>query len=450
MDFPGFVNYFPHFFDLSHALAIISIALGGALAIELPKLRKKTLLAFALRFLILCACTLLGSYLGYSLFSVGELGAYAALAIILGEILPSLIWILAVKRSWFSKIVKACVFLALGYLATEFGHRINMLMFGSGLDSSSLGANLIRALPYLLMFPPTGFVLSFFDLGRFKKIGILQFILGIIIFVSVVISAYLQSKIEADDTLENGLCFGILVLLTLTNVSSYVILYSVIKANEELLLKEAELKLNESGFLMLKLNEKSIHEASAMRHDLKNHLAFINQLLASGNFDEAKSYSASLSDKFLQDVKIVDCGNSTISAIMNLECSKANLAKAPLLYRIAVPEKLPFDDITLCALITNVVDNAIEAQAEIEEARRNIDFTLRYMGGILRLICKNPTLRTHVPLAGTSKKGQGHGYGTSILKKIAAEHGGEADFQIENGIFIADILLNGAEEENNS
>jgi len=446
----GFLNYFPRFFDLTQGLIIASIALSGALALSLPRRNKKEILLFLLRFIILLGTTLLGSYLSYSLFSDTSYPGLAALTIIIGQLLPSVVWMICLRQNWPFKILKICVFIAIGYLTTEFSHRTNMIfVFNQGvINSSSVGGNIIRALPYLLIFPAIGFILSYFELGNFKKIDGTHLTLGIIVFISVVASSYLESKIEANNNSQNLICFLILGFLMLVNVATYILIYLMIKTNESLMLKEAELKLNESAFLMLKLNEQSIHEASLMRHDLKNHLAFINQLLENKNVEEAKTYALNLTSQFIQKTKVIDCGNATISAIMNLEYSKATLSKVILRYRIAVPSKLPFDDVTLCALLTNVIDNAIEAQEEIEEKERNIDFTLRYTGGMLRLICKNPTKLRYLAPAGFSKKGEGHGYGTAILKRLASTYEGKADFKIENNIFIADLLLNSKEEVN--
>ncbi len=49
---------------------------------------------------------------------------------------------------------------------------------------------------------------------------------------------------------------------------------------------EAEATMNESASLMLKLNEESITKTSILRHDLKNHYAYIVSLAKEGKNED--------------------------------------------------------------------------------------------------------------------------------------------------------------------
>lgn len=44
-------------------------------------------------------------------------------------------------------------------------------------------------------------------------------------------------------------------------------------------------------------------------------------------------------------------------------------------------------------------------------------------------------------LISTKRDGQLHGYGTAIIRRIAEQYNGVSRFRIENGRFVADVML---------
>ena len=108
--------------------------------------------------------------------------------------------------------------------------------------------------------------------------------------------------------------------------------------------------------------------------------------------------------------------------------------------------KLPVDETIFCAIIGNLVDNAIEAVQRIDDNReKEIQFAIAQSRGMLRITCKNPTEEALVRRRGreflSTKRRNAPGYGISSVRKSVEAAGGYCSFQVERGAFIADIVL---------
>lgn len=115
----------------------------------------------------------------------------------------------------------------------------------------------------------------------------------------------------------------------------------------------------------------------------------------------------------------------------------------------AAPEELPFGEKDLCSLISNLLDNGIEACAEIgpEEGEKTLRFQIRQSGNYLFLRTENPVApgkispERRLTLQTTKADGSLHGYGTKIIQSIAEKYNGAAKFSQTENIFQVDVML---------
>lgn len=110
---------------------------------------------------------------------------------------------------------------------------------------------------------------------------------------------------------------------------------------------------------------RSLHQGTRqLKHDMKNHLMVLASYLNSGDYEAAKTYTSEILDKLNTMHTYVETGNSLLSHILN---EKLELARS---YQIAVRaeiETLSFSrmrSIDFSALLTNLLDNSIEASRD--------------------------------------------------------------------------------------
>lgn len=105
----------------------------------------------------------------------------------------------------------------------------------------------------------------------------------------------------------------------------------------------------------------------------------------------------------------------------------------------------------LYTLLSNAIENAMEAVEPLPQEERVIDLYLRRQGGFYCLRIENPcpapvTLRDGLPV--TRKEDANlHGFGMLSMKTIAEQYGGSLTVEAEEGLFCLNVLLTGGTAE---
>lgn len=103
------------------------------------------------------------------------------------------------------------------------------------------------------------------------------------------------------------------------------------------------------------------------------------------------------------------------------------------------------DDIDMCSLIGNLLDNAIEAQLNIIKDNRYIEVNMTNEDDILCISVKNAitgsVLINNNKLSTTKNDTKNHGLGTKIIKDIVGKYNGSIDYYEEDGFFCCDIRI---------
>ena len=427
-----FKEFFIYLFDAAFIFQIVCVSLGSVLALGGFKLSIKPLLFRVISFALLFGVTVLSTSL-FSTIGNWDLRSYM---IILGLLLPGVIYLIFFnKGKWSQNLIKILLFISACYVVTEISHYTNLL--SNSLESTGL-KTFIRFLPHVLTLACC-LLIGLFDINKSKDVTLPNFILSIFVFLFLFAVTFLVSKITDPNQYLEIIVLFILVFFLSTETGIYIVLVENMKLGEEMLELEAQAKLNESAYEMLKLNEESIARTTILRHDLKNHYAYINNLLQEEKYQEAKDYISSINDEDIGGFHIVDCGNRVISSIMNLELSKARMKNIEIKYLLAIPSTLPFKETRLCSLITNIIDNALEGFSPTED-NKFIDVKMFIKDGYFRMSVSNPTNSENMSNV-SKKKGKGHGYGIKIIKRIVKHYHGFYRANLENKVYTVEVML---------
>ena len=207
-------------------------------------------------------------------------------------------------------------------------------------------------------------------------------------------------------------------------------------------------KLLEADKQMLIISEQAISEMRAMRHDIKNQYKVMELMLGEGKYDELKKYFASMNDSFYTETgnSFIDCGNTLINSVINMEILKANKFGIQLSTKINVPAELPFERSDICRILVNLLDNAIEAVLRAE----NKDYLISCRIGCRAehlYICVQNRIRDDCDketllLMDTEKDdAANHGFGHRIVKRIVEKYNGAVNYFIDDNQFVAEVML---------
>lgn len=134
------------------------------------------------------------------------------------------------------------------------------------------------------------------------------------------------------------------------------------------------------------LIEKQILETRSMykqvrgwRHDYRNHIQNMKIQLAEKNYSKLDSYLSELAEDLNTVDTVIKTGNVTADAVLNTKLNTADKLGIRVNVTANVPEGLPMSDVELCAVLGNLLDNALEACEKLLEDKR---FLRIYIGNL--------------------------------------------------------------------
>ena len=226
-------------------------------------------------------------------------------------------------------------------------------------------------------------------------------------------------------------------------------LYALCKEQQALIDLQAEKQRFLSEQEQTRMTEAMLHNLRSIRHDLKNQYAYMQILLTEKRYAELEDYFSALLSALPAPLNLVDCGNHTVNTVLNMEFSKLQADNIAFQQKLVVPPVLPFKDEDICAILSNLIDNAAEECRRMKEngmEQPDILLEIRPHQSYLFIQCGNSTDRTTLTrkklgLQTTKGDAELHGYGTRIIMKLAEKYNGYADYHLTDGRFVAQVML---------
>ena len=140
-------------------------------------------------------------------------------------------------------------------------------------------------------------------------------------------------------------------------------------------MERKNLRLQKDYYEELENSQKQIR---SLRHDMNNHFAVAESLLKSGKTEEALEYLEKLAG-YVETGNRRFCENNIINALLNAKYSQAAEQGIDCFFHISIDGFTKLDDIALCSIFANTLDNAIEACCKIPSGHpRKISARARY------------------------------------------------------------------------
>ena len=196
---------------------------------------------------------------------------------------------------------------------------------------------------------------------------------------------------------------------------------------------------------------RSYMEASrALRHDFRQHLLVIGQYAKDGSTQELQKYLAPMLEK-AESTPPRYSVNAAADAIAAHYARLAEQQQTRIAFRMELPEKLPLPESDYCALLGNLLENALQAVARLPEDQRHVKaVSLMLSDAMLGISVLNPYKdRIRLGKNGLPHGNKaGHGLGLASVASTVQRYRGTLDIRTENNVFAVDILMYCAEENN--
>lgn len=188
--------------------------------------------------------------------------------------------------------------------------------------------------------------------------------------------------------------------------------------------------------------KRSEYAVSLLRHDMRHFLNNFISFIEQGDAEKAKSYIREVIASVDRTAMQKYCDNEIVNMILSSYGNEMNEKGIRLHHSIQVPSRLPVSDVDLTSILSNGLENAINAVSDLDPDKRTIALDLRMFDDKLLLSIKNPyahkvEMVDDIPQA----KGNGHGLGTLSIKYVAEKLNGNCQFIAKDEQFVLRVVL---------
>jgi two-component system sensor histidine kinase AgrC len=195
-----------------------------------------------------------------------------------------------------------------------------------------------------------------------------------------------------------------------------------------------------------------ISSVQSLRHDFSNHIQVLHGLLKLEHHDKALDYLATLSREvhLIESIKL-DVSNPGLSVLLQIKKLSAQNHNIDINFDVSNDSFNTIKTTDLIKLLSNLIDNAIEAATELPEQERKMNIVCKVDSNNYMFEIKNtgPAInekdKEHIFKSGFSTKkvrqGKMRGQGLFIVKEVVSRYGGKISINSNKSETIASVEI---------
>ena len=191
----------------------------------------------------------------------------------------------------------------------------------------------------------------------------------------------------------------------------------------------------------MELIKEKEHEVRILRHDMRLYLNTLIMYINENDKDSALKLASTLVSNIDATKLHYYCSNDTINYIISDYAEKCKKASIILQTSIQL-SNLPTDEIMLSSILSNGLDNAINATSSLPVENRSIKLMLKTDNDKLLLSIRNHFEGNIVFSDGIPVSNKpGHGYGTQSIRYMTEKLGGNYQFMVDDNEFVLRVVI---------
>jgi len=294
------------------------------------------------------------------------------------------------------------------------------------------------------LYPSTHAVRAMVEDDNFAQTWYVFWVLPLVfILLNLFMIPRYSSTLQTGRVLQGYMVLSIALLVLLFWFNAiFLLMANSLNRNARLQQENQLLSMQQRRFDDLKT---AIEEARQARHDMRHQLHQISALTESGDLEGVKAYLA----KAVARIPSIDmhfCENRAADSVVGYYCALSKREDIPFCAQLDLPESLPVDEIDMCLVLSNLLENTLEASLRTAPGRRQIKITAYLHAERLLLIEAENAFDGEVREKDgvfRSSKRRGNGVGIQSVRHIAEKTGGASTFTYQGGIFSAKVMLRG-------
>ncbi len=338
------------------------------------------------------------------------------------------------KGKLWKKLLVAFLGIALG-MACEDIVWLVMNNYFAEMNSSHLG----NCMSIFLLLAMEILLQRYLQLGREADISSLNcFVMLLIPVCSIVITDILVGGVfENKDRQLVGIAAIVLI-----NLFVFYLYDMILKAYEEKLENTVLTRQVSMYENQLEILKESRRKLNGFQHDIRHHFLMISGYVKKGKYEELLDYIDQSLHYIQVEKEYVRSGNEEIDCILNYMLERAERMGTKTEVSVSVPEKRFMPELDLNILLSNLLENALEALAQCDS--RKLSICIKTEKGILYISIYNTYYDIKIKDGKfmSMKRGfEEKGIGLDHVRGVVEKYHGGIDVRSEQELFKIDAVL---------
>ncbi len=213
-------------------------------------------------------------------------------------------------------------------------------------------------------------------------------------------------------------------------------------------MKEAEaLRQQSIGQLELYNSMRENYNIQRQRtHEYKNQIVCMDMLMKKKDYSKLEDYIGNISDGLDAQLDMVDTNNDVLNAIFNAKYYEAIKNDVLVVLKINDLSDIKISDNDIVTILSNLLDNAIEAAKQCDIGKRIVKIKMLYEDAVLSIAVSNsykaePVLTEDGYIRTTKKDREEHGWGMRNVVATLEKYNAEYIIDYKNGEFVFSIIM---------
>lgn len=213
-------------------------------------------------------------------------------------------------------------------------------------------------------------------------------------------------------------------------------------------MKEAEaLRQQSIGQLELYNSMRENYNIQRQRtHEYKNQIVCMDMLMKKKDYSKLEDYIGNISDGLDAQLDMVDTNNDVVNAIFNAKYYEAIKNDVLVVLKINDLSDIKISDNDIVTILSNLLDNAIEAAKQCDIGKRIVKIKMLYEDAVLSIAVSNsykaePVLTEDGYIRTTKKDREEHGWGMRNVVATLKKYNAEYIIDYKNGEFVFSIIM---------
>lgn len=278
----------------------------------------------------------------------------------------------------------------------------------------------------------------FFSIGVKAYVLILALLslFGIVLITDVAFE--LSNNDSADHLFQNiSIASGIIIILVISTMFLVAWLGTLNKRNMQLAIQEER---DEQLYKYVSEVESHYEFLREQQHDFKSHMQIMKALVAECKYQELESYLNDYSENISKVPILPITSDTSLNACISIKSHHAHKLGIQMHLSCDVKHTFPLGSADVCSLVSNILDNAIEACAQVN-GRSYIVLEIAERNNMLMISVENSANGVTILQEGKSTKGGNHGLGIKHMRKLAAKADGFITLEPMGDHFITTATL---------